>query len=97
MLFVLPGIALLLADAGEAERAIELYAQIAEIPVVANSTMRWDLAGAQLASVAATLPAEIVRAARARVSRGHVGHRGSFAGGIGSTRVGRGITLYDLL
>jgi len=66
LLFVLPGIALLLADGGETERAIEIYAQIADVPLVANSQMRWDLAGAQLAQVADTLPPEIVAAARAR-------------------------------
>ena len=66
LLFVLPGIALLLADAGETERAIEIYAQIADVPLVANSQMRWDLAGAQLATVAATLSPALVAAARAR-------------------------------
>jgi len=66
LLFVLPGIALLLADGGETERAIEIYAQIADVPLVANSQMRWDLAGTQLAQVADTLPPEIVAAARAR-------------------------------
>ncbi len=70
VLFVLPGIALLLADSGEAERAIELYAQIADIPIVANSQMRWDLAGVELAEVAATLPPEMVTAARARGKAG---------------------------
>lgn len=66
LLFVLPGIALLLADAGETERAIEIYAQIADVPLVANSQMRWDLAGAHLASVAATLSPEVASAAQAR-------------------------------
>lgn len=70
LFFVLPGIALLLADAGETERAIELYAQIADVPLVANSQMRWDLAGAHLASVAATLSPEVLAAARARGKAG---------------------------
>lgn len=70
LLFALPGIALLLADEGEIERAIEIYAQIADVSLVANSQMRWDLAGAQLAGVAATLPPAVVVAARARGKAG---------------------------
>lgn len=46
--------------------AIAIYAQLADVPLVANSQMRWDLAGAHLAGVAAMLPAEVVSAAQAR-------------------------------
>jgi len=70
LLFVLPGIALLLADQGEVEGAIELYAQIADVPMVANSQMRWDLAGRHLDAIATPLPREIVAAARARGKAG---------------------------
>ena len=66
LLFVLPGIALLLADQGEVEGAIELYAQIADVPMVANSQMRWDLAGRHLDAIATPLPRELVAAARDR-------------------------------
>jgi predicted ATPase/DNA-binding XRE family transcriptional regulator len=66
LLFVLAGIALLLADEGQVERAVEVYAQIAHRPIVANSRMRWDLAGRQLAAMAAALPPEAASAARTR-------------------------------
>lgn len=46
--------------------AIDTYAQLADVPLVANSQMRWDLAGAQLATVATTLSPGLVAAARAR-------------------------------
>ena len=41
--------------------AIAIYAQLADVPLVANSHMRWDLAG-----VTTMLPAEVVSAAQAR-------------------------------
>jgi hypothetical protein len=66
LLFVLPGIALLLADQGEGERAVEVYALISDMGFIANSQLRWDLAGARLADVAAALPPEAAAAARAR-------------------------------
>lgn len=66
LVFALPGVALLLADQGEIERAIELYAHIADLPMVANSQIRQDVAGRYLATVATPLPMEIVAAARAR-------------------------------
>ena len=72
ILFILPGIALLFTDLGEAERAIEIYAQIADLPLVANSQMRWDLAGNHLATVAATLSPEAVIAARVRGKAGEL-------------------------
>ncbi|MDQ3250192.1 MAG: tetratricopeptide repeat protein [Chloroflexota bacterium] len=87
LLFILPGIALLFADQGESERAIETYAWIADLPIVANSQMRWDLAGAHLATVAATLPPQVATAASAQGKAGNLwamaatllvelGHRG---------------------
>jgi hypothetical protein len=52
--------ALLLAEQDENERAIELYALASRYPLVAKSRWFADVAGNQLAAVAATLPAERV-------------------------------------
>jgi tetratricopeptide (TPR) repeat protein len=52
--------ALLLADKGENERAVELYALASRFPLVAKSRWFADVAGKTLAEVAATLPAERV-------------------------------------
>lgn len=62
----LPGIALLFADQGEGERAVELYAPISDMLIVAHSKMRWDTAGAEIAAAASALPPEVAEAARAR-------------------------------
>jgi tetratricopeptide (TPR) repeat protein len=62
----LPGIALLLADQGEKERAVELYALARTHPMVANSQWFEDIAGRHITAVAATLPPEVVAAAKAR-------------------------------
>jgi predicted ATPase len=66
--FALAGAALMLADQGQHERAVEVYAQLSQLPVVANSKLRWDLAGAQMAAVAASLPPEVVSAIYARAT-----------------------------
>jgi hypothetical protein len=60
LMITLAGIALLLADEGQIERAVELYAMASRYPFVANSRWFEDVAGTQLAAVAATLPAERV-------------------------------------
>jgi hypothetical protein len=57
---------LLLADQGEKERAVELYALAARYPRVANSHWFDDIVGQHIAAVAATLPPDMVEAARAR-------------------------------
>lgn len=59
-----PAIALLLADQGEVERAVELCALVSHYPSMANAP-RWfeDIAGRHIAAVAATLPLEVVAAA----------------------------------
>jgi hypothetical protein len=57
---------LLLADRGQAERAVELYALASRYPIVANSRWFEDVAGRHLAAVAAALPAEVCQAAQAR-------------------------------
>jgi tetratricopeptide (TPR) repeat protein len=66
LLLVLPGIALLLADRGEKERAVELYALASRYPLVANSRWFEDVAGKHIAAVAATLPPEVVAAVQER-------------------------------
>ncbi len=58
--WALPAMALLLAGEGENERAVELYALASRFPLVAKSRWFEDVAGTQLAAVAATLPAERV-------------------------------------
>jgi tetratricopeptide (TPR) repeat protein len=57
---------LLLLNRGETERAIELFALWSRYPHVANSRWFEDVAGRHVAAAAATLPPEIVEAARAR-------------------------------
>jgi len=59
-------IALLLADKGEAERAVELYALTSRYVVFANSQWVQDMMGKPIAAVAAALPPELVAAAQAR-------------------------------
>lgn len=72
LFFGMAGIALLLADQGESERAVELHARLTVQPMAATSQSRWDLVGKHLAAVAATLPAERAAAARARGQTGDV-------------------------
>jgi hypothetical protein len=65
-MIALPAIALLLADQGENERAVEFYALASCYPVVANSRHFEDLAGRHIAAVAAALPPDAVAAAQER-------------------------------
>jgi hypothetical protein len=65
-LFSLCLIALLLADRGEVERAIELYALASRYPFVANSRHLEDTAGKHIAALAATLPPDAVAAVQTR-------------------------------
>jgi predicted ATPase/DNA-binding SARP family transcriptional activator len=62
----LPGIALLWSSSGRAERAVELYALAASIPLIGNSAWFEDVAGRHIRTAAAGLPADAVAAARAR-------------------------------
>ena len=62
----LPGIALLLADQGETERAVELYALASRYPTGARSRWYEDIVGRHIAAVGATLPPDVVAAARER-------------------------------
>ena len=65
-MFALPAMALVLADRGEIERAVELYALASRYPMVANSRWYEDVAGQHIAAVAATLPPDVVAAAQER-------------------------------
>jgi len=58
--------ALLLAERGERERAVELYALASRYLYVANSRWFEDMVGKQIEAIAATLPPEVVVAAQAR-------------------------------
>ena len=55
-MIVVLAMALLLADEGQGERAVELYAMASRYPLVANSRLVEDLAGRHIATVAAQLP-----------------------------------------
>jgi predicted ATPase len=66
LMLALPAIALLLADQGEKERAVELYALASRYPLVANSRWFEDVVGNHIAAVAATLPPDVVAAAQER-------------------------------
>ena len=66
LLYGPPAIALFLADQGEAEQAVEVYALASRYPHVANSCWFEDVCGKPIAAVAATLPPEVVAAAQER-------------------------------
>jgi predicted ATPase len=66
LMTALPAMALLLAEQGEKERAVELYALASRYPFVANSHWLEDVAGRHIAAVAATLPPDVVAAAQER-------------------------------
>jgi predicted ATPase/DNA-binding SARP family transcriptional activator len=62
----LPATALLFADLGEHERAVELYALASRYPIVSNSLWFQDVAGRRIATAATILPTDVVAAAQAR-------------------------------
>ena len=66
LLTTLPAAALLALDAGDAERAVELYACAAREPRVANSRWFEDIAGREIASASTVLSPETVDAAQER-------------------------------
>ncbi|MBU1877557.1 MAG: tetratricopeptide repeat protein [Chloroflexi bacterium] len=66
LIWALPAVALLLADQGEKERAVEVYALASRYPLVARSRWFEDVAGRHIAAVAGTLPPGVVMAARER-------------------------------
>jgi hypothetical protein len=62
----LASMALLLADQGEKQRAVELYALVSRCPYVAKSRWFEDTIGKHIAAVAATLPPDVVTAVQER-------------------------------
>lgn len=64
--YALPAAALLLADRGQVEWAVEVYALAGRYRYVANSRMLDEVAGQEIAARAAELPPEVTAAARAR-------------------------------
>ncbi len=66
LMFAVPATALLLADQGEKERAVELYALASCYAVVANSRWFEDVFGRHIVALASTLPPEVVAAAQER-------------------------------
>jgi DNA-binding SARP family transcriptional activator/predicted ATPase len=70
VMFALPAVALLRADRGELEGAVELYRLASRYPFVANSRWFEDVAGRRIATVAASLPPEVVAAALERGLKG---------------------------
>jgi tetratricopeptide (TPR) repeat protein len=66
LLYALPGVALLLTNEGQVERAVEVYALASRYPLVANSRWFEGIAGQHIAAVAATLPPDVVAAAQER-------------------------------
>jgi hypothetical protein len=66
LLYGLPALALLLADRGEGERAVQLYTVASRYPIVARSRWFEDVAGRHIATVAASLPPDVAAAAEER-------------------------------
>jgi predicted ATPase/DNA-binding SARP family transcriptional activator len=66
VILLLGALAPLLADEGEVERAVELYALVLGSPVAANSRWFEDVAGRQIAAAAEALPPTVAAAARER-------------------------------
>ena len=62
----MPIIPVVLADAGEVERAVELYALAENHPFVAKSRLFEDIAGRHVQATAASLPPDVVAVAQAR-------------------------------
>jgi len=66
LVFGLPLAALLLADEGRTEQAVEVHALASRYPFVANSRWFEDIAGREIAAAAAVLPPDVAAAARRR-------------------------------
>jgi len=66
LLHLMPIIAVVLADAGQVERAVEVYALAESHPFVANSRLFEDIAGRFVEAAAATLPPKVAQATQAR-------------------------------
>jgi hypothetical protein len=66
LVFALSAVSLLLADAGQVQRAVELYALASQSPFVANSPWFEDVVGQHIQAAAAVLPPETAAADRER-------------------------------
>jgi predicted ATPase/DNA-binding SARP family transcriptional activator len=64
--FAVSVMALLLADSGAVERAVEIHALASRYPYVSQSRWWYDCTGRHIAAIAATLPPEVVAAAQER-------------------------------
>jgi len=56
LLFVLPGLALLLADRGEIDKATAVYGPLQAVPLLANSRLHYDMTGKELAARVKAVP-----------------------------------------
>ena len=65
-MIVLPSVALYLAEVGQPERAVEIYALASTWSCIADSVWYQDVFGQSLAGIAASLPPEVVAAAQER-------------------------------
>ena len=72
IMYGLPAFSLLLARRGEAKRAVELHEMALRYPLVARSRWFAGIAGAQIKSAVAHLPAEAITKARARGRTGDI-------------------------
>jgi hypothetical protein len=66
LLAALPGAALALADRGQVERAVEVYALACRFPLVARSHLFDRIAGQAIVAAAQSSPPHVVAEARAR-------------------------------
>jgi hypothetical protein len=66
LMWGLPALALLLADRGEQERAVEVHALATRYPLVARSRWFEDVVGRPIKDLATTLPTDVVASARER-------------------------------
>jgi hypothetical protein len=66
VMFALPAVALLWADWGKLEQAVELYGLASRYPFVANSRWFVDVVGRHITAVTASLPPDVVVAAQER-------------------------------
>jgi predicted ATPase/DNA-binding SARP family transcriptional activator len=66
IIMAIPAAALLLADAGRVERAVEIYAMAIQDPYISKSRFYEDIVGQHIAAVTATLPPDVVAAAQER-------------------------------
>jgi tetratricopeptide (TPR) repeat protein len=66
LLYIMPIVSLLLVDHGEVEQAIELYSLASQHPFVSQGQLFEDIAGRHITALAASLPSDVVEAAKAR-------------------------------